>query len=200
MSRAKRAIRVEATQRDHETQTEWHYATTLTECSADTALNPGSLVRKLPIAWRILLLGDGSVTKLLETAGLTTVHINLLGEQQLEGSETVIREVVLQADHGTQLVHAVSEWDATELRQLLPEANQPIWRNLAMQRREIYREIQTVAQVTNKRALRQFGCNGNDTQQWMWARQYVLYSNSRLLTRVQETFSPELSEWLGNDR
>ena len=176
----------------------WRLLTPKREMPADEALVPASPVRNLPLAWRVLLLGDGSVTNFLETAALCRVGVHLIGEHTSDTSDIILREVVLVSHDGHRLAHAMSEWSAEDLRQQLPEANKPIWRNLVEQRREIFREVQTLAEARPHQDLRLKLAYQQDLSDdecdLLWSRKYVLYSGSRVLTRVQETFSPQLNQ------
>lgn len=166
----------------------------LWEVRADEALEEGLSLRGMPPLWRVLLLGDGSVTRFFELTLLVGVGVRVVGERAAKGS-TTIREVVLEGDDGSPLAHAVSEWDAADLREYVPVGSLPMWRSFSERKRELYRHVELVSGCIGKGATEKMGF---PRDAYALARKYLLYNRGRPITRVQEVFSPGLASWLGD--
>jgi chorismate--pyruvate lyase len=69
----------------------------------------------------------------------------------------------------------------------------PIWRNLAAQRTEAYRDLCSVYLGDSPGLADKFGSAGP-----FWGRHYVLYVGGAPLTVVYEVFAPRLARWLGD--
>jgi chorismate-pyruvate lyase len=154
--------------------------------------------------WRLLLLGDGSPTRHLQslTGREVTVDVISMAADPDPGSEAppevaeldaplLRRQVWLHCGEQT-LAWAESWWNQAEADQHLRERNLPIWRSLTANRAELYREVDGLALVEAPLLEGGFGQPGP-----YWSRHYRFFRGGRELTVVREVFSPALERWLG---
>lgn len=164
--------------------------------------------------WRLLLLGDGSPTRHLESLTGDPVEIELIamapeaaaadphGTQpptsapppseiaELDGP-LLRRQVWLRCGART-LAWAESWWNQQQADTYLQEREQPIWRSLTSHRAELFREVDGLAQVDAPWLEERFGQAGP-----FWSRHYRFFRGGKELTVIREVFSPELEQWLG---
>ncbi|WP_438983525.1 chorismate lyase [Vulcanococcus sp.] len=154
--------------------------------------------------WRLLLLGDGSPTRHLQSLTGLAVEVEVIameadadpsGEAPVEVEELdrplLRRQVWLRC--GTQtLAWAESWWNQTQADRHLQERSQPIWRSLTANRAELYREVDGLALVQAPALAAGFGRPGP-----YWSRHYRFFRGGRELTVIREVFSPALERWLG---
>jgi chorismate-pyruvate lyase len=154
--------------------------------------------------WRLLLLGDGSPTRHLQSLTGVAVDVEVIAmeadadtghEAPTEVSELepplLRRQVWLRCGSQT-LAWAESWWNQAEAERHLQERNQPIWRSLTAKRAELYREVDGLALVEAPALVTGFGHPGP-----YWSRHYRFFRAGRELTVIREVFSPELERWLG---
>ena len=154
--------------------------------------------------WRLLLLGDGSPTRHLQSLTGVAVDVEVIAmeadadtghEAPTEVSELepplLRRQVWLRCGSQT-LAWAESWWNQAEAERHLQERNQPIWRSLTAKRAELYREVDGLALVEAPALVAGFGHPGP-----YWSRHYRFFRAGRELTVIREVFSPELEHWLG---
>jgi chorismate--pyruvate lyase len=170
------------------------------------ALN-GALWPSLSGPWRLLLLGDGSPTRHLESLTGRPVEIELIamGPQLRAGddgarppaeveelaSPLLRRQVWLRCGERT-LAWAESWWNQSQAEEHLQRRDQPIWRSLTANRAELFREVDGLARVDAPWLADRFGRPGP-----FWSRHYRFFRGGRPLTVIREVFSPELERWLG---
>ena len=154
--------------------------------------------------WRLLLLGDGSPTRHLQSLTGVAVDVEVIAmqadadpghEAPAEVNELdhplLRRQVWLRCGSNT-LAWAESWWNQSEAERHLQERNQPIWRSLTANRAELYREVDGLALVEAPALAGGFGHPGP-----YWSRHYRFFRGGRELTVIREVFSPELERWLG---
>ena len=154
--------------------------------------------------WRLLLLGDGSPTRHLQSLTGVAVDVEVIAmeadadtghEAPTEVSELELpllrRQVWLRCGNQT-LAWAESWWNQAEAERHLQERNQPIWRSLTAKRAELYREVDGLALVEAPALVTGFGHPGP-----YWSRHYRFFRGGRELTVIREVFSPALERWLG---
>ena len=154
--------------------------------------------------WRLLLLGDGSPTRHLQSLTGVAVDVEVIAmeadadpghEAPAEVNELdrplLRRQVWLRCGSHT-LAWAESWWIQGEAERHLQERNQPIWRSLTANRAELYREVDGLALVEAPALAAGFGRKGP-----YWSRHYRFFRGGRELTVIREVFSPELEHWLG---
>jgi chorismate-pyruvate lyase len=154
--------------------------------------------------WRLLLLGDGSPTRHLQSlTGIeVTVEVIAMAADTNPGREAPVevaeldqpllrRQVWLRCGAQT-LAWAESWWNQQEAEQHLKQRNQPIWRSLTAERAELYREVDGLALVEAPALQQGFGREGP-----YWSRHYRFFRGGRELTVIREVFSPQLEHWLG---
>lgn len=154
--------------------------------------------------WRLLLLGDGSPTRHLEslTGVPVAVDVIAMAADLSPGSEApaevaeldpplLRRQVWLRCGEHT-LAWAESWWNQSQAELHLRERSQPIWRSLTAARAELYREVDGLALVQAPRLEAGFGCPGP-----YWSRHYRFFRGGAELTVIREVFSPALEHWLG---
>jgi chorismate-pyruvate lyase len=160
--------------------------------------------------WRLLLLGDGSPTRHLESLSGQPVEIELIAmapetaadadasggapppPEVGELAEPLLRRQVWLRCGDQTLAWAESWWNQAEAERHLQERNQPIWRSLTAKRAELYREVDGLALVEAPALVAGFGRLGP-----YWSRHYRFFRGGRELTVIREVFSPELERWLG---
>lgn len=159
---------------------------------------------RLSGAWRLLLLGDGSPTRHLQSLTGLEVEVEVIAmapdhradnEAPREISELepplLRRQVWLRCGPHT-LAWAESWWNQGEAERYLQERNQPIWRSLTVKRAELYREVDGLALVQAPLLETGFGKKGP-----YWSRHYRFFRGGRELTVIREVFAPGLELWLG---
>jgi chorismate lyase len=154
--------------------------------------------------WRLLLLGDGSPTRHLESLSGQPVDIELIamGPESGDGAppppevqdlaEPLLRRQVWLRCGTQTLAWAESWWNQAEADAHLQQREQPIWRSLTSNRAELFREVDGLAQVTAPWLEQRFGSSGP-----FWSRHYRFFRGGLPLTVIREVFSPELETWLG---
>lgn len=154
--------------------------------------------------WRLLLLGDGSPTRHLESLSGQPVEIELIAMipdspsggpappeiAELEGP--LLRRQVWLCCGGQTLAWAESWWNQKQADANLRERNLPIWRSLTAHRAELFREVDGLAQVDAPWLEQRFGRPGP-----FWSRHYRFFRGGKELTVIREVFSPALEHWLG---
>jgi chorismate lyase len=166
-----------------------------------------SLCQALSGPWRLLLLGDGSPTRHLESLTGLPVRIELIAmapqvqsgqngaRPPVEVAELALpllrRQVWLRCGEHT-LAWAESWWNQDQADAHLSERDQPIWRSLTSNRAELYREVDGLALVQAPWLASRFGRGGP-----FWSRHYRFFRGGEPLTVIREVFSPELERWLG---
>jgi len=164
--------------------------------------------------WRLLLLGDGSPTRHLESLTGEPVEIELIamapeptnppgdGAQQLTSAPPppeiaeldgplLRRQVWLRCGDQT-LAWAESWWNQQQADAYLQQREQPIWRSLTSNRAELFREVDGLAVVDAPWLEERFGEPGP-----FWSRHYRFFRGGKELTVIREVFSPVLERWLG---
>jgi chorismate lyase len=169
-----------------------------------------TLPKPLSGPWRLLLLGDGSPTRHLESLSGEPVEIELIAmapetaaaadasrgaapppEVGELAAPLLRRQVWLRCGNQT-LAWAESWWNQTLADTHLQQRDQPIWRSLTSDRAELFREVDGLAQVTAPWLERRFGVSGP-----FWSRHYRFFRGGLPLTVIREVFSPALETWLG---
>jgi len=168
----------------------------------------------LPVAlsgpWRLLLLGDGSPTRHLESLSGQPVEIELIAmapetaaaadasggappppEVGELAAPLLRRQVWLRCGDQT-LAWAESWWNQNQADAHLQRREQPIWRSLTSDRAELFREVDGLAQVNAPWLEQRFGASGP-----FWSRHYRFFRGGLPLTVIREVFSPALETWLG---
>ncbi|MGC5197876.1 chorismate lyase [Aphanothece microscopica] len=157
--------------------------------------------------WRLLLLGDGSPTRHLESLTGLPVEIELIAmapqrradddganppaEVEELASPLLRRQVWLRCGDQT-LAWAESWWNQALAEEHLQRRDQPIWRSLTAKRAELFREVDGLARVDAPWLADRFGRPGP-----FWSRHYRFFRGGQPLTVIREVFSPRLETWLG---
>ena len=160
--------------------------------------------------WRLLLLGDGSPTRHLESLTGLPVEIELIAmapeeldsdsgpragsppEEIAELDAPLLRRQVWLRCGDQTLAWAESWWNQTQADEHLRDRNQPIWRSLTSERAELFREVDGLALVQAPWLRERFGQDGP-----FWSRHYRFFRGGKELTVIREVFSPDLETWLG---
>ena len=169
--------------------------------------NLQTLSQALSGPWRLLLLGDGSPTRHLESLTGLPVRIELIAmtpqaQPEQDGARPpeevaelelplLRRQVWLRCGDHT-LAWAESWWNQGQADAHLREREQPIWRSLTSNRAELFREVDGLALVQAPWLVSRFGHGGP-----FWSRHYRFFRGGEPLTVIREVFSPELERWLG---
>jgi chorismate-pyruvate lyase len=160
--------------------------------------------------WRLLLLGDVSPTRHLESLSGEPVEIELIAmapetaaaadasrgaappPEVGELAEPLLRRQVWLRCGNQTLAWAESWWNQTLADTHLQQRDQPIWRSLTSDRAELFREVDGLAKVTAPWLEQRFGVRGP-----FWSRHYRFFRGGQPLTVIREVFSPALETWLG---
>jgi chorismate-pyruvate lyase len=168
--------------------------------------------------WRLLLLGDGSPTRHLEsltgipveielvamaaddpsgldrTSGepLSAVEAGLPPEEISELDAPLLRRQVWLRCGDHTLAWAESWWNQAQADEHLRHREQPIWRSLTSERAELFREVDGLALVQAPWLRERFRHDGP-----FWSRHYRFFRGGKELTVIREVFSPDLEAWLG---
>jgi chorismate--pyruvate lyase len=128
------------------------------------SLATNQLPTQLSGAWRLLLLGDGSPTRHLESISGRPVEIALIHmaperprsttadtapppAEVSELSQPLLRRQVWLRCGNQTLAWAESWWNQDQADAHLREREQPIWRSLTRNRAELFREVDGLALV-----------------------------------------------------
>lgn len=160
---------------------------------------------KLPPAWQMLILGDGSPTRhlklltgektevdVLDMSVVTTAEERAPAQLQILPQPWLRRQVWLRTASGQRLAYAVSWWDARHVDEYLENRDLPIWDSLSRLHKELYRDVQGVYHGHNevlKEAFQEIGP--------FWGRHYLFWHGGQPLTLIYEVFSPYLQKYLG---
>ncbi|QVL54636.1 MAG: chorismate lyase [Cyanobium sp. M30B3] len=160
--------------------------------------------------WRLLLLGDGSPTRHLESLSGQPVEIELIAmapetatdaaasggapppPEVGELAEPLLRRQVWLRCGDQTLAWAESWWNQSQADAHLQRREQPIWRSLTSDRAELFREVDGLAQVSAPWLEQRFAVPGP-----FWSRHYRFFRGGLPLTVIREVFSPALETWLG---
>lgn len=180
----------------------WPSPQPLWQASAEEVVSAVS--PRLSGPWRLLLLGDGSPTRHLQSLTGLPVEVEVIcmapdpdpgAEAPREIAELdpplLRRQVWLRCGART-LAWAESWWNQGQAEQHLRERNQPIWRSLTAERAELYREVDGLALVEAPLLEQGFGQPGP-----YWSRHYRFFRGGREFTVIREVFAPALEGWLG---
>jgi chorismate-pyruvate lyase len=162
--------------------------------------------------WRLLLLGDGSPTRHLESLTGLAVEIELIAmgpdssfspersggvanpppEEISELKPPLLRRQVWLRCGEQTLAWAESWWNQAQAEDYLRQKDQPIWHSLTSKRAELFREVDGLAKVDAPWLAERFGSPGP-----FWSRHYRFFRGGKELTVIREVFSPALETWLG---
>lgn len=161
--------------------------------------------QKLPPAWQMLLLGDGSPTRHLqlltgEPTEVDVIDMSAIGMDndgapsslQVLPGPRVRRQVWLRTASGQRLAYATSWWEARHVDEYLENKSLPIWASLAKLRTELYRDVQGIYYGESPVLAEAFAEVGP-----FWGRHYLFWHHGRPLTLIYEVFSPYLQRYLG---
>jgi chorismate lyase len=160
---------------------------------------------RLPPAWQMLLLGDGSPTRHLqlltgEPTEVDVIDMSAIGMAednapdalQMVPGPRIRRQVWLRTASGQRLAYATSWWEARHVDEYLENKSLPIWASLAKLRTELYRDVRGIYCGDSPALTAAFGEPGK-----LWGRHYLFWHHGRPLTLIYEVFSPYLQRYLG---
>jgi len=171
--------------------------------AGDSSPGPGT---RLTSPWRLLLLGDGSPTRHLQTLSGLPVEIDVIAmaaeppapaggpppAEIAELARPLLRRQVWLRCGGETLAWAESWWNQQQADLHLRQRDQPIWRSLTSERAELFREVDGLALVEAPWLAQRFPGEGP-----YWARHYRFFRGGQPLTVIREVFSPAICRWLG---
>jgi chorismate lyase len=160
---------------------------------------------RLPPAWQMLLLGDGSPTRHLqlltgEPTEVDVIDMSAIGmaddnapdSLQMVPGPRVRRQVWLRTASGQRLAYATSWWEARHVDEYLENKSLPVWASLAKLRTELYRDVRGIYCGDSPALAEAFGEPGE-----LWGRHYLFWHHGQPLTLIYEVFSPYLQRYLG---
>jgi hypothetical protein len=136
---------------------------------------------------------SGATIAAPEAAG-SPARLDLAADVSLLAAPRVVRQVWLQNERGERLGYATSWWNADDLRTYVPHTAEPIGRNMAGRRLEVFRELRQVYQGTCDEVASGFGA---EPAAELWGRHYFLWSGGRRIALIYEVFAPRLLRYLG---
>lgn len=182
----------------------WNQLDVLWQASA-AQVQQGFSHDRLPPAWQMLLLGDGSPTRHLqlltgEPTEVDVIDMSLIGFDLDDAPDLIEaipgprlrRQVWLRTPSGQRLAYATSWWEASHVDEYLHNRSLPIWASLAQLRTELFRDIRTACLGTSPQLAAAFGEPGP-----FWGRYYLFWHHGQPLTLIYEVFSPHLQQYLG---
>tara|TARA_Y100000589_G_scaffold129576_1_gene123247 strand:+ start:290 stop:883 length:594 start_codon:yes stop_codon:yes gene_type:complete len=160
---------------------------------------------KIPGAWKLMLLGDGSPTRHLQLLTNKETKIELIGmnldrEQSNETPKEInqltkplVRRQVWIKNNDITLAWAESWWNIEAVETNLTNKKEPIWKNLTKDRSELFREVDNISIVNSNWLQKEFSITGP-----FWSRNYRFFRNKKPLTIIREVFNPSIENWLGD--
>lgn len=187
----------------------WHKLTDLDWHSTPKDIHKGLPPDLLSPLWQMLVLGNGSPTRLLQlltggTIAVAVIDTEVIGdsldngpsELKLIGTPRVRRQIWLKsAQTNAIFAYAVSWWHKQDLESFLPDPNLPIGTNLNNQRLEVYRDLRAVYRGKCPTLDPVFG--ENSLPQTYWGRYYLMWHQGKPLNLIYEIFHPRLQDYLG---
>lgn len=185
-------------------QTSW-YPLAPIWAGGESVIKAGLPHDRLAPVWQILVLGDGSPTRLLRLLTGEPIEVDVfdmtpIGADDDSAPEQIQaiprprlrRQVWLRTSSGQRLAYAVSWWDAGLVDDYLQNRSLPIWDSLSRLHAELYRDIQGIYYGRSLPLEKEFQQSGP-----FWGRHYLFWHDGQPLTLIYEVFSPYLKKYLG---
>jgi chorismate lyase len=159
---------------------------------------------QLSPTWQMLLLGDGSPTRILQVLTGQPTVVDLVDMSAIGFSSDHAPEVLEQVPgprlrrqvwlhNGEQrLAYATSWWEMSHVDEYLQNRSLPIWTSLGKLKTELYREVLGLHYGNSPALEIAFNQKGP-----FWGRYYLFWHNGAPLTLIYEVFSPSLQKYLG---
>ncbi len=157
--------------------------------------------------WQMILLGNGSPTRLLQLLTQSPIAVevlatDLLAQEQdfappeinLIGTPRVRRQICLKAAKTAEiLVYAVSWWQEDDYAHFLPQPHLPVGTNLQNQRLELFRDLRGIYHGSCPELADIFA--DQIREQLYWGRHYLLWHGGRPITLIYEIFNPAIARY-----
>jgi len=157
--------------------------------------------------WQMLLLGNGSPTRLLQLLTQSPIAVEviateLLGEEpdyapteiNLIATPRVRRQIWLKTAKTDEiLVYAVSWWHKDDLANFLPQPHLPVGTNLQNQRLELFRDLRGIYRGSCPELAGIF--TAESSSDFYWGRHYLLWHGGRPITLIYEIFNPAIAKY-----
>nr|YP_009294063.1 hypothetical protein Hrub_061 [Hildenbrandia rubra]AOM67305.1 hypothetical protein Hrub_061 [Hildenbrandia rubra] len=163
-------------------------------------LNIGNIYYYIPNRSSLLLLSDGSFTKILDSIINNVTHIQLTRDQKIYRhikylnnwysaiGLTMYRQGWLQEKSGYKLIFA-SSWYKPEVLANCPFVDvTPLGKVFINSELILYRKLHCISCLCSKWFEKQFKFRG-----YIWSREYVLYHEKEPFIFIREFFSPKLT-------
>nr|YP_009297572.1 hypothetical protein Hrvl_056 [Hildenbrandia rivularis]AOM67116.1 hypothetical protein Hrvl_056 [Hildenbrandia rivularis] len=167
--------------------------------SSNLKLNFKNIYRYLPSKINLLLLSDGSFTKLLETLLGDLIQVNFINNYKIKHCMSyqehscnfvalrIHRRCWLLDRNGCKLLFA-SSWYVPKLSLQCQTAQLvPLGKIFVSSELILYRRLHCIACLHSKHLQEQF-----NTQENIWTREYILYNKQQPFILIKELFSPRL--------
>lgn len=154
--------------------------------------------------WQMLLLGDGSPTRILQVVTgkptvVDVVDMSAIG-LSTDNAPTVLEQIpgprlrrqVWLRNGDQRLAYATSWWEMSHVDEYLQNRALPIWTSLGQLKTELYREVLGLHYGNSPALEAAFNQKGP-----FWGRYYLFWHNGVPLTLIYEVFSPKLDRFLG---
>lgn len=175
-------------------------------------------------AWRMLLFGDGSPTRLFSVLTEKPMTVDVIDVAEVSGLDGAPEEVagigsprmrrrvwLTHGGDGTRLGYAVSWWQQDDMRKHMPDASQPIGTAMSTAKLEVHRQLLCVVTGTCPALAAAFSephvrapdgstvppTTAVATDEVLWSRYYIMWKGGVPLCLIYEAFSPALTQWLG---
>ncbi len=157
--------------------------------------------------WQMILLGNGSPTRLLQLLTQSAIAVEVLAidpigqdhdfappEVNLIATPRVRRQICLKAAKTDEnLVYAVSWWQEDDYGYFLPQPHLPVGTNLQNQRLELFRDLRGIYHGSCPELANIF--SEQIVDQLYWGRHYLLWHGGRPITLIYEIFNPAIAKY-----
>nr|YP_009296609.1 hypothetical protein Apop_059 [Apophlaea sinclairii]AOM65749.1 hypothetical protein Apop_059 [Apophlaea sinclairii] len=164
-------------------------------------LNIRKVYRYLPTQSSLLLLSDGSFTKVLDSIVSQVTNTQIVNQRDTQSlyynQEVIVNNINLKyrnkwliSKTGQKLLFATSLYKSIILEDLQLEIVTPIGKVLINSELNLYRNLYRISCFCSKWFEQKFGLQG-----YVWSRRYTLYHKHLPIIFVQEFFSPNLNKY-----
>lgn len=154
------------------------------------------LKQLIPNAWELILMNEGSFTRVLNylTNNIITIDILQKKYNSYETPKRIIRCVWLETSTYTKLTFAKSLWIFLDKHKYKEDKiiniNNPIGLSLIKYKIDTYKQIHEIYYGYCKNLEKDF-----QESKPIWGRKYTLYYTNQLSVTIQEFFSPQITHF-----
>nr|AYR06530.1 hypothetical protein [Rhodogorgon sp.] len=150
----------------------------------------------IPVYWRLIIIGQGSLTQNLNSITGEKTYIHLISQKtriskQNYSQNDITRQVWIKNKEETKLVFAESHWKESNTFFTDLTRQQPIGKSLIEFEIDFHKEIHQI-QYGYSYILRKAFQTGEP----IWSRRYTIWHNYKALVTIKEFFSHKLVKYL----